>query len=122
MSVKQRNELIRFIVCGLLFLLSMIFLRGCPEYVRFIVSLAIYLAVGYDVLLSAFKNILHRQLLDEKFLMTIASVGAFFLREYHEALAVMIFYQFGEWFQDFAVDKSRKNIESLVPDPPNSGS
>ena len=70
--------------------------------------------IGYDVLWSAIRNILHGQIFDEKFLMTIATVGAFAIGDYPEAAAVMIFYQVGELFQSLAVGKSRKSIAALM--------
>jgi len=73
-----------------------------------------YLIVGYDILIKAGKNILRFNALDENFLMTVASLGAFLIGEAHEALAVMLFYQVGELFQDYAVGKSRKSVASLI--------
>ncbi|MBR1457561.1 MAG: cadmium-translocating P-type ATPase, partial [Oscillospiraceae bacterium] len=79
-----------------------------------------YLIVGYDVLWSAIRNILHGQVFDEKFLMAIATLGAFAIREYPEAAAVMLFYQIGEWFQGIAVGRSRKSIAALMDIAPES--
>lgn len=73
-----------------------------------------YLAAGYDVVLSAFKNIFKGELFDEMFLMTAATLGAFCIGDYPEGVFVMIFYQVGEFFQDYAVDKSRNSISSLM--------
>lgn len=73
-----------------------------------------YLAAGYDVLIGAFKNIIKGEVFDEMFLMTIATVGAFCIGDYPEGVFVMIFYQLGEFFQDFAVDKSRDSISALM--------
>ena len=85
-------------------------------------ALIAYFIIGYDVLCQAIRNIFRGQIFDENFLMTIATVGAFFIGEYPEAIAVMLFYQIGEAFQDAAVDKSRKSITSLMdirPDKAN---
>lgn len=83
-----------------------------------IVALAIFLMafiiIGGDILLKAVKNILHGQIFDENFLMSIATVGAFTIGDYKEGVAVMLFYQVGELFQSYAVDKSRKSITSLM--------
>ncbi|MBQ2125269.1 MAG: heavy metal translocating P-type ATPase, partial [Spirochaetales bacterium] len=75
------------------------------ETLKLIVALAAYFVIGYDVLWRAIRNIFRGQVFDENFLMTIATVGAFFIREYPEAIAVMLFYQIGEAFQEAAVDK-----------------
>ena len=92
------------------------------ETLKLIVALAAYFVIGYDVLWRAIRNIFRGQVFDENFLMTIATVGAFFIREYPEAIAVMLFYQIGEAFQEAAVDKSRKSIADLMnirPDKAN---
>ncbi|MDR0981542.1 MAG: hypothetical protein LBL85_07240 [Methanocalculaceae archaeon] len=73
-----------------------------------------YAVIGYDVLLRAGRNILHGKIFDENFLMTIATIGAFCLGEFPEAVAVMLFYQVGELFQSYAVSKSRKSITALM--------
>lgn len=80
-------------------------------YVLFLIP---YLMVGLPVIVAAAKGIAHRELLDEQFLMTVATIAAFAIGEVPEAVAVMLFYQVGEWFQDRAVDNSRKSISSLV--------
>lgn len=92
------------------------------ETLKLIVALTAYFVIGYDVLWRAIRNIFRGQVFDENFLMTIATVGAFFIREYPEAIAVMLFYQVGEAFQEAAVDKSRKSIADLMnirPDKAN---
>lgn len=75
---------------------------------------AAYLFCGKEVIKSAVKNISHGEIFDEKFLMTVASLGAIFVGEVAEAVAVMLFYNIGEWFQDYAVDKSRRSISALM--------
>ena len=77
-------------------------------------SIAAYLLVGYDVIIKAFRRIIHGQFLEESFLMTIASVGAFAIGEYPEAVAVMLFFQVGEFFEHRAVKRSRKSIKALL--------
>lgn len=84
------------------------------KLLELVVFLTSYVIVGGEVLLRAIKNITRGQVFDENFLMTIATIGAFFVGEYPEAVAVMIFYQLGELFQDIAVDRSRKSITSLM--------
>lgn len=87
---------------------------GMPWYVGLATYLVVYFAIGYDVLYRAARNIVHGQVFDENFLMCVATVGAFATGEYPEAAAVMLFYQLGELFQDYAVGKSRKSIASLM--------
>lgn len=125
MNKKQKKNLIRIIAAAIL----MVILRFIPAegLVRFVLYLVPYLIVGYDVLIKAFKGIKNRQAFDESFLMTVATVGAIAVAlngkgDYTEAIAVMLFYQVGEWFQSYAVGKSRKNITDLmdiVPDHAN---
>ncbi len=81
---------------------------------RFGLFLIPYLVIGYDILRKAIKGILNKQVFDENFLMAVATVGAMFLGEYTEGVAVMLFYQIGELFQSYAVGKSRKNISELM--------
>lgn len=81
---------------------------------KLVLLCAAYLICGKNVLIGAVKNILHGKVFDEKFLMSVASIGAIILGEYPEAVAVMLLYQIGEYFQDSAVDKSRDSIKSLV--------
>lgn len=81
---------------------------------RFAVFFAAYLTAGYDVLLSAFKNLFKGKVFDENFLMSIATLGAFAIKEYPEAVMVMLLYQIGEYFQDRAVEKSRASITALM--------
>ena len=79
-----------------------------------------YVILGYDVVLSAVKNIIKGHVFDENFLMSLSSIGAFFIGEYPEAVAVMLFYQVGEFFQDLAVERSRKSISSLMDIRPDT--
>ena len=92
---------------------------GLGRMLRFLVYFAIYLAIGYDILRKAFKGIRNRQVFDENFLMAVATIGAMALAiadngDYVEAIAVMLFYQVGEWFQSYAVGRSRRNISELM--------
>lgn len=84
------------------------------NYIKLFVFLAAYITVGGDVLLKALRNIFRGQVFDENFLMALATVGAFFVGEYPEGVAVMLFYQIGELFQGYAVNRSRKSISDLM--------
>lgn len=112
MSRKQKKILIRIALSAILCLVA--WALPVSGLWRLIVFAVPYLVIGYDVLWSAIRNILHGQIFDEKFLMTIATVGAFAIGDYPEAAAVMIFYQVGELFQSLAVGKSRKSIAALM--------
>jgi len=102
----------RFIVSFSLFLATLIINFSSPvEITLLMISYAI---IGYDIIFKAFNNIKSGQVFDENFLMMIATFGAIFLKEYHEANAVMLFYQFGEYLQSLAVDRSRSSISSLM--------
>ncbi|MGX7205031.1 heavy metal translocating P-type ATPase [Enterococcus pingfangensis] len=87
---------------------------------KLVAYLILYLWIGYDVLKTAATNIFHGEIFDENFLMAIATIGAIAIGEYPEAVAVMLFYQVGEFFQDYAVEKSRKSISSLLAIRPDS--
>ena len=118
MNKKQRTMLVRIIVAAVLLIaLNFIPITGL---LRFLLYLVPYLVIGYDILLKAGKGIRNRQVFDENFLMAVATVGAIALAllersgDYTEAIAVMLFYQVGEWFQSYAVGKSRRNISELM--------
>lgn len=117
MSRKQKKMLARILIASLL----MIVLHFVPAKgaARFVLYLLPYLVIGYDILIKAFKGIKNRQPFDESLLMAIATVGAIVIAltdsgDYTEAIAVMLFYQVGEWFQSYAVGKSRRNISDLM--------
>ena len=112
MTRKQRHLLTRIIVAAVLFLAGS--LLHLPELAEMAVFLVCYVVVGLDIVWKAITNILHGQVFDENFLMTIATIGALILGEHSEGVAVMLFYQVGEWFQSYAVSKSRKSIASLM--------
>lgn len=118
MNKRQKKMLIRIILASvMLAVLSFIPVTGA---IRFVLYLVPYLIIGYDILLKAAKGIKNRQIFDESFLMAIATIGAIALAlyqrsgDYTEAIAVMLFYQIGEWFQGYAVGKSRRNISDLM--------
>lgn len=104
--------LARIAVSAVLFLAAkMLPLDGVWEFLAYLLP---YAVVGWDVLWKALRNILHGQVFDENFLMVLATIGAFGIREYPEAVAVMLFYQVGELFQSYAVGRSRRSIASLM--------
>ena len=130
MNKKQRKMLIRIIISALLVAALMLF-PVSNSYLEFALYMAAYLIIGYDILLKAWKGILNKQVFDENFLMAVATVGALAIAIYErlsfaeaaaghgeggytEAVAVMLFYQIGEWFQSYAVGKSRRNISELM--------
>ena len=117
MNKKQKKTLIRILAAAaLMILMNFLPVRGL---VRFLLYLVPYLIIGYDILIKAGKGIRNRQVFDENFLMAVATVGAMALAvyqdgDYTEAIAVMLFYQVGEWFQSYAVGRSRRNISELM--------
>ena len=112
MTKRQKITLIRIIVSGVLLAAAYLLpLEGWWRLPAFVVP---YLLVGYDVLWNAVRNIGHGQIFDENFLMCIATIGAFALQEFPEAVFVMLFYQVGELFQSYAVGKSRRSISQLM--------
>lgn len=118
MNRKQKIMLVRIVAAAAM----MIGLEFAPVegVVRFLLYLVPYLVIGYDILKKAVRGILNRQVFDENFLIAVATVGAIALAlydqsgDYTEAVAVMLFYQIGEWFQSYAVGRSRKNISELM--------
>ena len=123
MNKKQKRNLIRILIAAVM-LIALYFIP-VTGVLRFILYMAVYLEVGYDILWKAIKGIKNRQPLDENLLMALATVGAIALAlyeksgDYAEAIAVMLFYQIGEWFQSYAVGKSRKNISALMDIAPD---
>lgn len=112
MSKREKKQLLRILLTAVLYVIAILLpFEGIP---RLAVFLIVYLVIGGDILLKAGRNILHGQVFDENFLMAVATVGAFFLGEYPEGVAVMLFYQVGEWFQSYAVSKSRRSISELM--------
>lgn len=106
----NRTKKIQYSV-GMISFISAFFVPGSIDLLFFAVA---YFLIGWDVLRTAVRNIRHGQVFDENFLMVIATVGAFLIGEYPEAVAVMLFYQVGEFFQHRAVDQSRKSIAALM--------
>lgn len=110
--MKQKRHLYKIIAAAVLFAVA--FMLPVSGYWRLAVWSAAYLIVGLPIVRKAFRNIGHGQVFDENFLMTAATAGAFALGEYSEGVAVMLFYQIGELFQSYAVNKSRKSIAALM--------
>lgn len=108
----MNKRLVQIMLGTLFFIAGMILDES--SMLQFPVYLLGYLASGYTVILKAFRNILGGRFFEENFLMSLATLGAFAIREYPEAIAVMLFYQVGEYLQDYAVNRSRKSITSLM--------
>ena len=122
MTKKQKRNLIRILLASaMLVVLSLLPVKGIGRLFLYLIP---YFVVGYDILQKAVRGIYHRQAFDEALLMSVATIGALTLAvydglhggeaNYTEAIAVMLFYQIGEWFQSYAVGKSRKNISALM--------
>lgn len=119
MTEKQKKMLGRIIAAFVLFVALLIaehtgMLENVNVWIRFVIYLVPYLIIGYDIVYKAVRNISHGQVFDENFLMMVATVGAFGVQEFSEAVAVMLFYQVGELFQSYAVGKSRQSISAMM--------
>ncbi len=112
MTVKQKKLILRIVLAFVVFAVAL--LIPVNKTVKLFIYLASYAVAGYSVVIKAVKNILKGQIFDENFLMTLATVGAFAVGEYPEAVFVMLFYQIGELFESIAVGKSRKSITELM--------
>ncbi|SCL88990.1 heavy metal translocating P-type ATPase [Sporanaerobacter sp. PP17-6a] len=109
---EEKNDNMKFVIGVIVFLTAAIFkFEYRIEFILFFIS---YIIIGGEVLINAFKNILKGKVFDENFLMSIATIGAFIIGEYPEAVSVMLFYEIGEYFQGKAVDHSRKSISTLL--------
>ena len=114
MDKKKKKKLICIIVAAVLLAAGIIIKHTIGGPAVIVLLIPAYVIVGYGPIIKAAKNISHGQIFDENFLMAIATVGAIALGEYDEAVAVMLFYQIGEFFEDYAVDKSRKSVAALM--------
>ncbi len=118
---KQKKKLRQIAIGVALFIVSLLLpLKNFDWYVQIIPYIITYIVLSYKVIKKSFKNILNGNVFDENFLMVIASIGAFFTGEYPEAVAVMLFFNVGEFFEDYAVNKSRKSITSLMDIRPDT--
>ncbi len=118
MTRRHKKTLIRIITSSLLLIAAAVIPLGEPY--KLFAYLIPYILIGHDIIIKSAKNIFHGEIFDENFLMTIASVGAFFIKEYPEAVLVIILYQVGELFQSIAVGKSRRSIKALTELCPNT--
>ena len=109
----MKKKGIKIIISLILFLIALI-INFNNELVNNIIFLVAYIIVGFEILRKAIRNITRGKIFDENFLMSVATIGAFGIGEFPEAVAVMLFYQIGELFQNYAVDKSRKSISNLM--------
>jgi len=107
---KRKNKII---IASILFIVALV-IKFPSNWINKIICILSYLIVGTEIVKKAIRNIIRGKVFDENFLMTIATIGAFVIDEFPEAVAVMLFYQVGELFQSYAVDKSRKSIASLM--------
>ena len=120
MTSKQKKMLYRIITAFVLFVVLMVLEHTgvleqlSSQWLVFLIYLIPYLVIGYDIVFKAVRNISHGQVFDENFLMMVATFGAFGVKEYSEAVAVMLFYQVGELFQNYAVGKSRQSISDMM--------
>lgn len=121
MSDKLKKKLKTILIAFVIYVLLIIFQKvdflpiiAENQLIMFLLFLIPYWIVGGEVIIKAIHGIMNKQMFDESFLMAVATVGAFATGEYAEAVAVMLFYQVGEWFQGYAVGKSRKNISDLM--------
>ncbi|MDL2319401.1 cadmium-translocating P-type ATPase [Eubacteriales bacterium OttesenSCG-928-A19] len=109
----MNKKLVRIIIAAVIFVVGLL-VKTNIVWLSPAIFIAAYIVVGAEVVIKAFKNILQGQVFQESFLMTVATVGALIIGEYPEAIAVMLFYQVGEYFQSYAVAKSRKSIANLM--------
>ena len=109
----MKNEIIKIMIALILFCIALI-IKVNNEWINNTIYIIAYIIVGFEIVKKAIKNIFRGKVFDENFLMSVATIGAFAIGEFPEAVAVMLFYQIGELFQDYAVDKSRKSISNLM--------
>ena len=114
---KQKGALLTIGVAASLFLIAVLLPTGAIKIGLLIVA---YLVIGWSVLQEAAINIFHGEIFDENFLMSVATIGALVIGEYPEAVAVMLLYQIGEWFQSYALGKSRQSIATLMDIRPDT--
>ena len=118
MNDSMKKSLIR-IIAGSLLLAAAVLIDSGQNWINILLFLTSYILVGGDIVLRAIRNIIKGKVFDENFLMAIATIGAMFISEYAEGIAVMLLYQIGELFQSYAVDKSRRSIADLMNIRPN---
>ena len=111
LNKKQKTMLIRMGISVALLAPALLIQNRVISLILYILS---YLVIGYEIVIKSVKNIIRGDIFDENFLMTIATIGALVIKQYPEAVAVMLFYEIGEFFQEYAVEKSRKSISDLM--------
>ena len=111
LNKKQKTTLIRMGISVALLAPALLIQNRVISLILYILS---YLVIGYEILIKSVKNIIRGDIFDENFLMTIATIGALVIKQYPEAVAVMLFYEIGEFFQEYAVEKSRSSISDLM--------
>ena len=109
----MKKKLYKIIISAILFIIALV-VPFQNIWINRAIYLISYIIVGFEILKKAVRNIKRGKVFDENFLMSVATIGAFAIQEFPEAVAVMLFYQIGELFQDYAVDKSRKSISDLM--------
>ena len=117
MNKKQKKRLNKIILSAIVFIVGLILNRLPIKYMNYVADIFLvisYIVVVKDTVLRAVKNIRNKDFFDENFLMSVATIGAFLLGDYAEAVVVMLFYEIGELFQGLAVEKSRKSISDLM--------
>lgn len=120
-DINKKDFLFKIITGGILFVLGHIFseIESLPEYISLICFGISYIIVGFDIVKEAIEGIMHKEFFDENFLMTVASIGAFAIKEYSEGCAVMLLFTIGEFLQGLAVSKSKKSITSMLEKKPD---
>jgi Cd2+/Zn2+-exporting ATPase len=113
---NMKRRMTKIIISGVIFIAALLihFINTEAPWLQLALFIVSYIIAGGDIVKRALENIVHGQVFDENFLMSIATIGAFLIGEYPEAVAVMLFYQIGEYFQDYAVGQSRKSIAQLM--------
>lgn len=111
-KIKINEELIKIIISALFFTLSFFTTKNCILY--FVLLILSYIVISYEIYIDAFKNIFHGEMFDENFLMILATIGAFYIGEYPEAVMVMLLFEIGEYLSDLAVDNSKESITNLL--------
>lgn len=111
-KIKINEELIKIIISALFFTLSFFTTKNSILY--FVLLILSYIVISYEIYIDAFKNIFHGEIFDENFLMILATIGAFYIGEYPEAVMVMLLFEIGEYLSDLAVDNSKESINNLL--------
>ena len=111
-KIKINEELIKIIISALFFTLSFFTTKNSILY--FVLLILSYIVISYEIYIDAFKNIFHGEIFDENFLMILATIGAFYIGEYPEAVMVMLLFEIGEYLSDLAVDNSKESITNLL--------